>query len=77
LIAATDLWLGDDGVAATVARASRSSADAVAKKAAADAPTGRLPGPRRLLISRSSWRVPVPATAGSDFLIDGGLIKTL
>jgi NAD(P)-dependent dehydrogenase (short-subunit alcohol dehydrogenase family) len=74
----TDLWLGDDGVAATVARATGASADAVALHAAADASTGRFTYPQEiadlvlLLASDRAGNI-----TGSDFVIDGGLIKTL
>ena len=43
----TDLWLGKDGVAATVAQASGGEPDAVAKQTAEGMVTGRLPDPRR------------------------------
>jgi NAD(P)-dependent dehydrogenase (short-subunit alcohol dehydrogenase family) len=74
----TDLWLGDDGVAATVARATGTSADAVAHQAAADTSTGRFTYPQEiadlvlLLASDRAGNI-----TGSDFVIDGGLIKTL
>lgn len=74
----TDLWLGDDGVAATVARATGASADAVALHAAADASTGRFTSPQEiadlvlLLASDRAGNI-----TGSDFVIDGGLTKTL
>ena len=74
----TDLWLGDHGVAAAVARATGASADDVAHHAAADASTGRFTYPQEiadlvlLLASDRAGNV-----TGSDFVIDGGLIKTL
>jgi NAD(P)-dependent dehydrogenase (short-subunit alcohol dehydrogenase family) len=74
----TDLWLGDDGVAATIARANGTSAVAVAQQAAADASTGRFTRPQEIadlalfLVSDHADNI-----TGSDFLIDGGLIKTL
>jgi NAD(P)-dependent dehydrogenase (short-subunit alcohol dehydrogenase family) len=74
----TDLWLGDDGVAATVARANGTTADAVAREAAAGASTGRFTYPQEIadlvlfLAGNRAGNI-----TGSDFLIDGGLIKTL
>ena len=38
---ATDLWLGDNGVAATIARDTGQNASAVAESAASDSVTGR------------------------------------
>jgi NAD(P)-dependent dehydrogenase (short-subunit alcohol dehydrogenase family) len=74
----TDLWLADDGVAAKVARASGTSAAAVAEQQAAAAPTGRFTYPSEIadlvlmLASDRSANI-----TGSDFVIDGGLITTL
>jgi NAD(P)-dependent dehydrogenase (short-subunit alcohol dehydrogenase family) len=74
---ATDLWLGDDGVAATVARASGGDPGKVASAAAAQSVTGRFTQPREiadlvlLLASDRAGNV-----TGSDFVIDGGLITT-
>jgi len=75
---ATALWLGDDGVAATIARASGGQADNVAKQAADDSVTGRFTRPEEvadlvlLLASDRAGNV-----TGADFVIDGGLITTL
>jgi NAD(P)-dependent dehydrogenase (short-subunit alcohol dehydrogenase family) len=74
----TDLWLSDDGVAATVARATGTTADVVARQAAADASTGRFTHPREiadLVLFLASDRA--DNITGSDFLIDGGLVRTL
>ena len=74
----TDLWLGDDGVAAIVARANGTTADAVARQAAADASTGRFTHPQEiadLVLFLAGDRA--GNITGSDFVIDGGLIKTL
>ncbi|MBV8540288.1 MAG: SDR family oxidoreductase [Pseudonocardiales bacterium] len=74
----TDLWLGDDGVAATVARAKDGHPEEVAKRAAAEASTGRFTHPQEvadlvlLLASDRAGNV-----TGTDVLIDGGLVKTL
>jgi NAD(P)-dependent dehydrogenase (short-subunit alcohol dehydrogenase family) len=75
---ATDLWLGANGVAATVARASGQNPDGVAENAAADSVTGRFTRPDEiadlvlLLASDRAGNV-----TGADFTIDGGLITTL
>lgn len=45
---ATDLWLGDVGVAATIARASGGQSDAVAQRAAGDSVTGRFTRPQEV-----------------------------
>ncbi len=74
---ATDLWLGDDGVAATLGDASGSGAAAVREQATAGMPTGRFTTPEEvaslvtLLASPKTGNV-----TGSNYVIDGGLIKT-
>jgi NAD(P)-dependent dehydrogenase (short-subunit alcohol dehydrogenase family) len=75
---ATALWLGHDGVAATVARATGGDADAVAQQAAGDAATGRFTTPDEVadvVVFLASERA--ANITGADFTIDGGLIKTL
>jgi NAD(P)-dependent dehydrogenase (short-subunit alcohol dehydrogenase family) len=54
----TTLWLGNDGVAATVARATGGSAEAIRKQAAAESSTGRFTYPRR----PPTWCCSSPAT---------------
>lgn len=74
----TDLWLGDDGVAATVGRAQGIHPDEVARHAAADSPTGRFTYPQEvadLVVLLASDRA--GNTTGANFVIDGGLISTL
>jgi NAD(P)-dependent dehydrogenase (short-subunit alcohol dehydrogenase family) len=74
----TGLWLGDHGVAQTVAAAQGSSAQEVAAHQAAEAPTGRFTAPEEvadlvlLLASERAGNV-----TGADFVIDGGLVNTL
>jgi NAD(P)-dependent dehydrogenase (short-subunit alcohol dehydrogenase family) len=72
------LWLGDEGVAATIAQATGGQPDAVAKHAAEGMVTGRFSRPEEvadlvlLLASDRAGNV-----TGADFVIDGGLITTL
>jgi len=74
----TGLWLGDQGVAATVARAGGGDADAVAKEAVAGTPTGRFTRPDEvadvvvLLAGGRAGNI-----TGADVVIDGGLVTTL
>jgi NAD(P)-dependent dehydrogenase (short-subunit alcohol dehydrogenase family) len=73
----TGLWLGDGGVAATVASATGGKAGAVAEQAASAAATGRFTEPQEvadLVVLLASGRA--GNVTGSDFVIDGGLIKT-
>jgi NAD(P)-dependent dehydrogenase (short-subunit alcohol dehydrogenase family) len=75
---ATDLWLGHDGVAATVAEAVGGNPEKVAEQAAADAATGRFTTPEEVadvVLFLASERA--ANITGADFTIDGGLIKTL
>lgn len=75
---ATGLWLGTDGVAATVARAAGGTPEAVAHQAAGGSVTGRFTQPEEvadlvlLLASDRAGNV-----TGADIAIDGGLITTL
>jgi NAD(P)-dependent dehydrogenase (short-subunit alcohol dehydrogenase family) len=74
----TGLWLGDQGVAATVGRAHSVDPDAVAKQAAGDAVTGRFTEPREvadlvlLLAGDRAGNI-----TGTDILLDGGMTPTL
>lgn len=74
----TALWLGDDGVASTVARAGGGDPAAVAKAAVAGTATGRFTHPQEvadvvlLLASDRSGNI-----TGTDVVIDGGLVPTL
>jgi NAD(P)-dependent dehydrogenase (short-subunit alcohol dehydrogenase family) len=74
---ATDLWLGSDGVAATVGHASGSSADAVREQMAAAMPTGRFTTPEEVATIVTLLASPRTANVtGSNWVIDGGLVKT-
>jgi NAD(P)-dependent dehydrogenase (short-subunit alcohol dehydrogenase family) len=74
----TALWLGDDGVAATIARESGGNPADVAKQVAGQAVTGRFTRPQEvadvvvLLASGRAGNV-----TGTDVVIDGGLVTTL
>jgi NAD(P)-dependent dehydrogenase (short-subunit alcohol dehydrogenase family) len=74
----TDLWLGDDGVAATVARTGAGTPAEVAANAAAQSPTGRFTTPQEvadLVLFLASARA--GNVTGSDFVVDGGLVSTV
>jgi len=75
---ATALWLGDGGVAATVAKATGGDPHAVAGRAAGDSLTGRFTRPEEvadLVVFLAGDRA--ANITGSDFAIDGGLVSTL
>jgi NAD(P)-dependent dehydrogenase (short-subunit alcohol dehydrogenase family) len=73
----TDLWLGEHGVAETVAEATGVSADAVRETAVAEIATGRFTTAEEvatvvtMLASERTANV-----TGVNYVIDGGLIKT-
>jgi NAD(P)-dependent dehydrogenase (short-subunit alcohol dehydrogenase family) len=77
----TDLWLGEQGVAKTVARAMGVDADTARAKVLASIgglATGRMTTPEEvatLVVMLASERT--ANVTGSNFVIDGGLIKTL
>ena len=77
----TDLWLGEQGVAKTVARAMGVDADTARAKVLASIgglATGRITTPEEvatLVVMLASERT--ANVTGSNFVIDGGLIKTL
>ncbi|MGO8957672.1 MAG: SDR family oxidoreductase [Streptosporangiaceae bacterium] len=75
---ATDLWLGDHGVAQAFGQASGTKPADVASQAASQMVTGRFTQPREVadvvlfLASDRAGNV-----TGADFVIDGGLLTTL
>jgi NAD(P)-dependent dehydrogenase (short-subunit alcohol dehydrogenase family) len=74
----TDLWLGNGGVAATVAQANGGDPADVAKGAARESVTGRFTHPQEvadLVVILASNRL--GNVTGADFVIDGGLITTI
>lgn len=76
---ATDLWLGDNGVAATIGRATGADPDAIrAQVIDRGIPTGRFSTPEEvatLVVMLASPRT--ANVTGSDYVIDGGLVKTM
>ncbi len=75
---ATDLWLGENGVAATVARSGGGDPRAVADAAAKESVTGRFTRADEvadLVVLLASDRT--ANVTGADFAIDGGLVTTL
>ena len=74
---ATDLWLGDRGVAQTVSHATGLKPDEVASQAAHQSVTGRFSRPEEvadLVLLLASDRT--ANVTGADFRIDGGLVPT-
>ena len=74
----TELWLGDHGVAATVAAAQGGDPQNIAEQQAGQAPTGRFTTPAEvadLVVLLAGDRA--GNVTGSDFVIDGGLVQTL
>ena len=76
----TALWLGPEGVAATVAKASGVDAETARQQVVASQGGSRRaasPVPTKSPIWCSSWPAIAREYTGADFVIDGGLIKTL
>ncbi|MFE4498372.1 oxidoreductase [Rhodococcus sp. NPDC056743] len=74
----TALWLGSDGVASTLAGVAGVSARDIVDSAAAGSETGRFTDPEEvadLVVFLAGGRA--ANITGADFVIDGGLIKTL
>jgi NAD(P)-dependent dehydrogenase (short-subunit alcohol dehydrogenase family) len=74
---ATDLWLGENGVAETVGRATGSDAAAVRDQMSAGMPTGRFTTPEEVALIVTFLASPrIGNVTGANWVIDGGLIKT-
>jgi len=74
----TALWLGDNGVAQTVGKASGADPEQVAQQVADGTVTGRFTTPEEvanLVVLLASDRT--ANVTGSDFVVDGGLVTTL
>ena len=75
---ATDLWLGEHGVAETIGSASGEDANAVRDQMAASMPTGRFTTPREVATIVAVLASPRMANVtGANWVIDGGLVKTV
>ncbi len=75
---ATDLWLGEHGVAETVGRGTGEGADAVRDRMAASMPTGRFTTPAEVATIVAVLASPRMANVtGANWVIDGGLVKTV
>ena len=75
---ATDLWLGEEGVAARISRAGGGSAADVAAAAAAGMVTGRFSRPEEvadLVVVLAGARS--ANVTGTDVVIDGGMVTTI
>jgi NAD(P)-dependent dehydrogenase (short-subunit alcohol dehydrogenase family) len=73
----TDLWLGEDGVAKTVGRATGAGASAVRAQTEGGIATGRFSTPREvatLVVLLASPRM--ANVTGANWVIDGGMVKT-
>jgi NAD(P)-dependent dehydrogenase (short-subunit alcohol dehydrogenase family) len=74
---ATDLWLGEHGVAETIGAATGSGAEAVRAQAVAGMPTGRFTTPDEVAAIVALLASPlIGNVTGANWVIDGGLIKT-
>jgi NAD(P)-dependent dehydrogenase (short-subunit alcohol dehydrogenase family) len=74
---ATELWLGDHGVAATLGDASGVDPAAVREQAIAGMPTGRFTTPEEVATLVTLLASPRTGNVtGSNYVIDGGLVKT-
>jgi len=74
----TDLWLGDDGVAATVGAATGIDPARVRDQAMAAIATGRFSTAEEVATLVALFASPRTANVtGANYVIDGGLIKTL
>lgn len=75
---ATDLWLGDHGVAAAVGDATGVDPAMVRDQAIAAMPTGRFTTPDEVATLVALLASPRTANVtGSNYVIDGGLVKTM
>ena len=75
---ATDLWLGDHGVAATLGQSGGVDAPTVRDRAERAMPTGRFTTPEEVATLIAVLASPRTGNVtGSNYVIDGGLIQTM
>jgi NAD(P)-dependent dehydrogenase (short-subunit alcohol dehydrogenase family) len=75
---ATDLWLGEHGVAAGIAAATGGDAATVREQAIGGMPTGRFTTPEEVATLVALLASPRTGNVtGSNYVIDGGLVKTM
>ena len=75
---ATDLWLGDHGVAATVGAAVGADPDTIREQTLAGIATRRFTTPEEVATLVALLASPRTANVtGSNYVIDGGLVKTM
>jgi NAD(P)-dependent dehydrogenase (short-subunit alcohol dehydrogenase family) len=75
---ATDLWLGAHGVAATIGAATGVDLETVREQVIAGMPTGRFTTPEEVATLVALLASPRTANVtGSNYVIDGGLVKTM
>jgi NAD(P)-dependent dehydrogenase (short-subunit alcohol dehydrogenase family) len=75
---ATDLWLGEHGVAATIGTATGVDPETVREQAIASMSTGRFTTPEEVATLVALLASPRTANVtGSNYVIDGGLVKTM
>ena len=75
---ATDLWLGEHGVAATIGAATGLDAATVREQAIAGLPSGRFTTPEEVATLVALLASPRTGNVtGSNYVIDGGLVKTM
>ena len=73
----TDLWLGNEGVAETVGRATGAGASAVREQTEGGIATGRFSTPREIATLVVLLASPRTANVtGANWVIDGGMLKT-
>jgi NAD(P)-dependent dehydrogenase (short-subunit alcohol dehydrogenase family) len=74
----TDLWLGDHGVAATIGQAAGIAPAAVREQTAAGIATRRFSTPQEVATLVALLASPRTANVtGANYVIDGGLVKTM
>jgi NAD(P)-dependent dehydrogenase (short-subunit alcohol dehydrogenase family) len=75
---ATDLWLGDNGVAATIGAATGIDPGTIREQAITSMPTGRFTTAEEVATLVALLASPRTANVtGSNYVIDGGLVKTM